>query len=99
MNDRLAAAANKTRHVLKFPLELKDVQQIRMPVGTEVVHVHEQHGVPTLWAETPAPADPGYERTFRLIPTGGTVEAAWGAMYLGTVRIDWTVWHVYESVR
>ena len=89
------------RRVFKYPLPLTALAHtIDMPVGADIVYVHEQHGTPTMWAEVPdGNSVASIPRIFRLVPTGERVKAEWGGVYVGTVRIDWTVWHIYESVR
>lgn len=106
MNDRLATASRvgTTRQVLKYPLDFNDTLTVRvdMPISAEIVHVHEQHGVPTLWVEAPTSSITAAltsTHVFHLVPTDGEVHYSWQAMYIGTVHIDWTAWHVYEGVR
>ena len=61
----------------------------------KVVHVHEQGGHPTIWVEGEVDAAT-IPRTFTAIPTGAPFEIG-DAQHVGTVFIDWMVWHVYEG--
>lgn len=81
--------------ILKYALELvTGWQDVKMPHGARIIHVHEQHGLPTMWVEAD-PSVQGVIRTFMIIPTGHAAIPA-DSKYVGTVHIDWTVWHVYE---
>jgi hypothetical protein len=85
------------RAVWKFPLALNPVAQlVSMPIGSRVIHVHEQNGRPALWAEV-HPDQPSDSRLFRVFATGERIDDP-AYCYVGTVHIDWTVWHVYEDV-
>lgn len=82
--------------VYKYPLTLSPSQTIEMPYGANIVHVHEQDNRPCLWAEVNT-SSPIIERTFCVVATGEDVPM--GARHVGTIHIDWTVWHVYETRR
>ena len=99
------ATARTTRRVFKYPIDPEAALnpsgvKISMPVGAEIVHVNAQNGQATMWAEVPdLDHDVSYNRIFHMVPTGGQIPGSWHALYLGTVHIDWTVWHIYEGVR
>jgi hypothetical protein len=81
--------------VFKYPLALRGGRQnMLMPVGAEVLHVHAQDERPTLWALVNTTAAP-VARIFVVCATGEDVPL--GARHLGTVHIGWTVWHVFEA--
>lgn len=87
-----------SRQILKYPLELTArAQPVPMPAGARVVHVQEQHGLPTMWAEVD-PRNVTEQRNFRVFATGEDIPEAWHN-YIGTVHISWTVWHIYEGRR
>lgn len=85
-------AAKAVAVVWKFGLgHLKET--IRMPSGASVLHVHDQGGIPHLWAK----GDPDAElesRVFMCIGTGQEFPA--DAAYLGSAHCDGFVWHVFE---
>jgi hypothetical protein len=84
--------------VWKFPLELHTVaQNLTMPYGATILHVHAQDDRPVMWAEVNV-ASPGVTRTFFVVPTG-MADVPMGSHYVGTVHIEWTVWHIYEVKR
>ena len=82
------------KYVLDQPQKTFDAQ------AGKVVHVHEQGGHPTIWVEAELDEDhsfkPTVPRTFTAIPTGAPFESG-SAWHVGTVFIDWMVWHVYEG--
>lgn len=81
--------------ILKYPLALmQGPQAVDMPVGAEVVHVHEQHGVPIMWARTHESASIT-RRQFAVFATGEHIGRDW--RYLGTAHIGDYVWHVCEQ--
>lgn len=82
------------KRILKYHLDLKlEPQTFGMPAGARVVHVHQQHDRPTIWAEC-AGDTPDVPRTFIIRATGQ--EGGGDEVYLGTTHIDWTVWHIHE---
>lgn len=84
--------------IYKYPLLLAGGEQrIAMPSKATIVHVQEQHGDPTLWAKVPCePQSHTCIRTFLVVATGEEFPA--GLDYIGTIHLDWTVWHVLEEV-
>lgn len=88
--------ADPARRVYKYSLQLGlGSQQVEMPHGANIVHVHAQNERPVLWAEVNTSA-PVVRRTFTVVSTGQDVPVGWA--YIGTVHIGWKVWHVYEDV-
>jgi hypothetical protein len=90
-----------SRRVYKYGLILTGQPQIvHLPHGAEIVHVAVQNvdgePHPMLWALVSTTA-PHVARTFYVLATGQDVPV--GACYVGTIHIDWTVWHIVESVR
>lgn len=103
--DRLAARATEARRVLRYQLSGLGKHTVTMPVGAEIVHVATQGYRPTMWAEVPDWEARGIEnpnsipRVFHVVNTGEEIEANWHAIYVGTVHIEWSAWHIYEGVR
>lgn len=83
-----------THSVYKFPLS-KDGgwQSVEMPDGARVVHVHEQDGRPCMWAAV-NPSRPAVVRHFGLFATGEEIPTS---IYVGTIHLGWTVWHLFEN--
>lgn len=83
--------------IFKYPLEVGCAHNVYMPRGAQVLHVHEQNGVPTLWALV----DPTQEeeaRLFSVVGTGwGISDLANNATYRGTAHCGSFVWHVFED--
>lgn len=83
----------RERAVWKYPLALRSgAQRVTLPEGAILRHVHAQ-GTPTLWFEVD-PRQRPEDRLFAIFATGEPFGP--DGSYLGTVHIDWMVWHVYE---
>lgn len=86
------------RAVWKFPVPLIGEVEHDIPLGAVLLHVHEQtlmrqnHAV--AWFEVDLNERLHVRRTFTVFATGESV--ADGAVYVGTVHVGWTVWHLYE---
>lgn len=82
-----------TRAVWKYTLGY-GLNNLAMPAGARVVHVGDQHGLVTLWAEV----DPAADREQRLFVFVGTGHDADGGEYVGSAIVGGgaLVWHVYE---
>jgi hypothetical protein len=88
--------------VYKYPLDLRSGPQIiAMPYGAKIVHVHDQvlggEPHPVMWAEVSTTA-PLVSRQFFVLATGHD-DVPMGATYIGTIHVEWTVWHIYEGGR
>lgn len=97
MATRPTDVAMTARRIFKYPLAVTaERQTIRIPAGGRIVCLHEQYGLPTLWAEIPASeVDRLDERGFLVVATGQPIP--WGYSYVGTAHCGPYVWHVYEA--
>lgn len=85
------------RVVYKYALELKrGPQVVMMPKGAFIVHAHAQDGRPVVWTEVD-PGAPKADWHFYVIATGEPVAFA-TLIYVGTVHIGPTVWHIYRDM-
>jgi hypothetical protein len=84
--------------IWKFGL-LEERCPIRLPVGAFVLHVHEQHGRPCLWAQVD-PSHARESRTFLVIGTGHEMPPD-AENYIGSVHLEGGtfVFHVWEAAR
>jgi hypothetical protein len=80
--------------VWKFTLSVKDEQEIAMPSVSEPLHVARQNGELCLWAHV-RPDTPIVLRKFYVTGTGNPTPDA--ANYIGTVRSNPFVWHIWEE--
>ena len=82
--------------VYKFPFDLDDIVVLKMPTGSEVLHVEVQHGVPCLWARVDPKAALEVRR-FRVAGTGHPLKEDVGE-HLGSLlmRGGSLVFHVFE---
>jgi len=83
--------------VYKYPLNpISDEVKIEMPSGARILHVHEQNGIPTIWALVDLAAA-GAERVFAIRGTAHPVED--NLAYLGSAHCSPFVWHVFEVAK
>jgi len=84
------------RTVHKFPLELADAEQRhhRLPRDARIVHVGEQHGYPTMWAEVDTHSCLFCDAPFRVVGTGQEIPD--GYEHIGTSQGATFVWHIYR---
>lgn len=88
------------REVWKFPLELKDEQEVMMPEGADILSTGLQGGTIMLWALV----DPDAVKKPRRIEIYGTGHKfhATDRRFVGMVQQDHKtfqlVWHVFEVV-
>lgn len=82
--------------VWKFWLgEFGSPQPLTMPLGARLLHVAAAvDGGIALWALVD-PSHPTVERSFVVLGTGWSYDLS-SAEYVGTVRVDWLMWHVFE---
>lgn len=81
------------RKIFKVPLELKSVQEIRIPSDYKFLSLQNQMGTMCLWFE----CDPASPLRNRLINFAGTGHAVPEGTYIGTiVDEDYMVWHFYD---
>lgn len=88
------------RRVLKYPLQLiGGLQTFDMPKESRVLHVEVQNiagrPCPCLWVLV-SDDDKYGMRSFGVFATGEDLLPQ-ATDYLGTVHIDWTVWHIFEA--
>jgi hypothetical protein len=89
------------RSIHKYPLALKDIQQVEMPRDAEPLSVQLQMDTICVWALV----NPGAERelrTFHIVGTGNPFPIAGHLHFLGTVQMDFPVrlvWHVFLEVK
>jgi len=84
------------RQIWKYPLSQSQEQTVRMPKDAVILCVHEQHGVPALWAMVDLDA-PTENRTFVIVGTGWDTTQD-PADCIGTVFVQGGrfVWHIFE---
>lgn len=85
------------KRIFKFPLQITDIQKIRMPKDSTILTVQVQKETPCLWAlvDTDKEAE---ERFIQIIGTGHPVPEN-VIRYIGTFQAlenNWFVGHVFE---
>jgi len=83
--------------IWKFPVQISDAAVVvEMPAGADVLCVHMQSGVATVWAVVDSAAKKE-RRLFSWLPTGGDGPRDDEA-YVGTVLVGPLVWHLFQVV-
>ena len=82
--------------VWKYPLEIKKIQQIIIPVESEILTIQIQDNIPTLWALV-RPNSPSGRRVIQMTGTGFDDSLRLFGTYINTVQLqDGTVWHYFD---
>jgi len=84
--------------IWKFPLQTINAQEIKMPVGAEILTVQVQNDEPYLWARVDTDAFAG-SRQIAIHGTGHELSAL-TRKYIGTYQLSGgaLVFHVFESL-
>lgn len=94
--------------IWKYPLQLRDVQTIKVPslsnfeddhglIWGQVLHIGQQDGIPTLWMMVDSERDPR-EIEIRIIGTGHECPNSLDYDYLGTTICEPFVWHIFSKL-
>lgn len=86
-----------TQLIHKYPLQLTELQTIKLPKGAKIVSVQEQRGVICVWALYSPPCEME-NRTFQIAGTGQPFEFKGPPANAWTVQQGGYVWHVFEVV-
>jgi hypothetical protein len=84
--------------IWKFPLEVTDYQNVRMPKGAEILSVADQYGVVCVWAMVDSDAELE-DRMFYIFGTGNPVSETLPWQFVGSVQQNIFVWHVFAEVK
>lgn len=84
--------------IYKYTLEMRDVQEIQMPQGGQILHVGEHQGKLCLWVQVDTRI-PVESRVFEIVGTGQTMPYLGERKHIGTVVCNPMVWHVFEVVK
>ena len=83
--------------IYKYPITETDLQGVKMPQYAKIVHVgKDPRGDLCLWAEV----DTAYEMEtvpIYIIGTGNPMPPE-PVNFIGTVKVDIYMWHVYQAV-
>lgn len=85
------------KKVFKYPLEMRDVQQIELPSLSEILTVQAQHGEAMLWALVNPDITSTEMRSIRIAGTGRTLDEP-HLKYISTFQImgGSLVFHAFE---
>ena len=82
--------------IYKYELEVADWQDVKMPLGGEILSIQLQGAKPTIWVKL-APHQPVGERRLRIVGTGHSFVDALIGDYVGTIQSDGFVWHLFDA--
>ena len=83
--------------IWKFPLEITDRQDIKMPGEPKILSVGlDPKGVPCLWALV-QPGNPEWRISVHIVGTGNPAENAVGQTFVGSFVQGPFVWHVFTN--
>jgi hypothetical protein len=85
-----------SKQIWKYPLN-PGVNYIDMPVDSQILCVHEQHGVAAIWAQVNTQETQTVERCILVVATGESFKTE-GQEYIGTIFLvgGGFVLHAYE---
>lgn len=96
----MSTTNNESRtYIYKYPLEVKEINEIEFPGPAEILSLHVQHNVPTMWVAVDT-GGPSALRRFRIFGTGELMDDPDKYLYVGTVLTEDGdfVWHVFEEI-
>ena len=84
--------------IWKYPLQIKKVQVLQMPEGSQILCVQVQNNTPTLWACVDDSAQI-VDRSILMAGTGHEFHGFDASEYIGTVQTDGGsfVWHCFDG--
>ena len=86
--------------IWKFPLEIEDVQLVKMPHHARILSAQMQAGTVTLWALV-SPLNQHVNREIRILGTGHPADAVVASPalpFIGTVQDrHGLVWHIFDG--
>jgi len=84
-----------SKTIYKYPLEITDVQQIEMPLTSNILTAQMQNGVLCLWAAVET-SDRLEKRTIFIFGTGNPMLGGVTSRdYIATVQDGKFVWHIF----
>lgn len=81
----------------KYPVQVEDSFEVRMPAGARVIAVQVQDGDPVMWAVLDENAF-DFTRTFRVVGTGQSFDDCHLCKHVGTFQLEGGafVGHLFE---
>ena len=87
--------------IYKYELEVKDIQRIFLPAGSEILTMQNQNHTPHIWAMVDS-ANECVERVFEIFGTGHHIHEDMGVdrKYIGTFQMQGgtLVFHLFERL-
>lgn len=80
------------RLIYKYPIEIRDWQQITVHEGAQPLAFQLQDGIPTLWCIVDTEA-PKALMSLMIAGTGHEINGDWN--FIGTIQQDGFVWHLF----
>ncbi|OPB96846.1 hypothetical protein BAS10_07295 [Elizabethkingia meningoseptica] len=85
------------RKIFKYQLEIKDFNEIEMPMHAEVISLQVQNDIPCIWAIV-NPDYPVEKRKFMTVGTGNEMPECLPEIFIGTYQLPelGLVFHCFE---
>lgn len=85
--------------ILKYPLEIKDEQTVKLPDGAKILTAQVQLGKLCIWALVDDREERTTDMRIEIFGTGHNIPTG-TRVYLGTVQMreGTLVWHVFENI-
>lgn len=84
--------------IYKYPVALKHLIEVELPIYAKILHVDFQLGTLMIWAEVDTNS-PKVNRVLAVFGTGQELSAPFGKLkYISTAKQGPFVWHIYEIV-
>jgi hypothetical protein len=87
---------NKT--IWKFPLQIMDRQEIKVPMGAQILSVQVQDGIPCMWAMVEPDSSIFDTIYIEIFGTGHPIDCGNGnnRKFISTIQLRSLVFHVFE---
>lgn len=83
--------------IYKYPIQITDVQKVKLPIEAQILTAQMQGDALCIWAIVDEAATDTEERTIEVFGTGHPMGQVF-RQYIGTVQMQGgaLVWHVFE---
>ncbi len=84
--------------IWKYPLQVTDQQEVRLPRHAQILTCQMQEGIPTLWALVD-PEEDKVRAVFYMVGTGNLIPEGGvsGVSYINSVQQGMFVWHIFRQ--
>ena len=84
------------KKIYKYPIEIIDIQMVKLPKEAIILTVQLQHGKPFIWVYVDPNEIEAEDVTLRVYMTGQEIDDSLDLTYVGTIQENGFVWHVFK---